>query len=524
MFKRLNVYNHFTGSSLVLAINLAAGLSIFFFGYDQGVMASVNVSPDYKDLMGLQNNEALLGGVVAVYYAGTLLGALSGGSISDKIGRIKTIILGCAIAIFGACLQTSAQNIAWMLCSRIITGVGTGHLNAVVPVWIAETSHHTSRGAMLASEFTLNIFGVVVAYWLGYGLADVEGGFRWRFPIAFQLIPLVFLTVGINFFPESPRWLLKKGRTDEGLEILAALRGKGDPNHPDVLKEYEDIVTNIKKEESEGEPGYISMLLKKDKLNIARRVHLSIWLQIIQELTGIACITVYAPLVFMSAGFSEKTSQLLSGVNNITYMLSTLVAVFTLDRWGRRFTLFYGAVLQGISLIMVAVLTKPEIMNQNPLGYGIAATVFTFVYTALFGMTWLTVPWLYPVEIYPTKVRGKGGAYSVVGWSIGNALVMEITPPLISSIGWITFLIFAAFNFLAIPIVWAFYPETSNKTLEELDVVFSTKSLLVWNAEKELAAAKAANENGFPNDEKKDVFTHTNEKKEEGSDHSSVSS
>jgi len=91
-------------------------------------MASVNVSPDYKDLMGLQNNEALLGGVVAVYYAGTLIGALSGGSISDKIGRIKTIILGCAIAILGACLQTSAQNIAWMLCSRIITGVGTGHL------------------------------------------------------------------------------------------------------------------------------------------------------------------------------------------------------------------------------------------------------------------------------------------------------------------------------------------------------------------------------------------------------------
>lgn len=352
-------------------------------------------------------------------------------------------------------------------------------------------------------------------------MSYVEGGFRWRFPIAFQLIPLIVLAVGINFFPESPRWLLKRGRTEEGLEILAALRGGGDPNHPDVVREYDDIVSNIKQEESEGEPGYVSMLLKKDKLNIARRVHLSVWLQIIQELTGIGVITVYAPLVFTSAGFSERTAQLLSGVNNITYMLSTLVAVFTLDKWGRRFTLFYGAVCQGISLIMVAVLTKPEIMNQNPLGYGIAATVFTFLYTAFFGMTWLTVPWLYPVEIYPTKVRGKGGAYSVVGWSIGNALVMEITPPMIAGIGWITFLIFAAFNFIAIPIVWALYPETSNKTLEELDVVFSTKSLLVWNAEKELAAAKA--DDGFECDEKKDVFTHTTEKKEV-SENSSMSS
>ncbi|KAG2208006.1 hypothetical protein INT46_010372 [Mucor plumbeus] len=521
IFKRLNVYNYYTNSSLVLAINLAAGLSIFFFGYDQGVMSGVNISPDYINIMGLQNNEALLGGVVAVYYAGTLIGALMGGSIGDKIGRIKTIILGCVIGIIGACLQTSAQNVAWMICSRIITGIGTGHLNAVVPVWSAETSHHTSRGAMLASEFTLNIFGVVVAYWLAYGLSYIEGGFRWRFPIAFQLIPLVILAIGINFFPESPRWLLKRGRTEEGLEILAALRGGGDPNHPDVVREYDDILTNIKQEESEGEPGYVSMLLKKDKLNIARRVHLSVWLQIIQELTGIGVITVYAPLVFTSAGFSERTAQLLSGVNNITYMLSTLVAVFTLDKWGRRFTLFYGAVCQGISLIMVAVLTKPEIMNQNPLGYGIAATVFTFLYTAFFGMTWLTVPWLYPVEIYPTKVRGKGGAYSVVGWSIGNALVMEITPPMIAGIGWITFLIFAAFNFIAIPIVWALYPETSNKTLEELDVVFSTKSLLVWNAEKELAAAKA--DDGFECDGKKDIFTHTTEKKEI-SESSSVSS
>ncbi|KAG1054598.1 hypothetical protein G6F43_003392 [Rhizopus delemar] len=482
-----NIYNHFTGNDLVLMINLAAGLSIFFFGYDQGVMGGVNISPDYVKLMGLESNEALLGGVVAVYYAGTLIGALMGGWIGDKIGRIKTVVLGSAIGIIGACLQTSAQNVAWMICSRIITGIGTGHLNAIVPVWSAETSHHTSRGKMIAMEFTLNIFGVVVAYWLAYGLGFTEGSFRWRFPIAFQLVPLIALAIIINFFPESPRWLLKKGRTEEGLKILAALRGNGDPNHPDVQQEYNDIITSIKEEESEGEPGYFSMLFRHDSLNIPRRVHLSIWLQIVQELTGIGVITVYAPTVFQSAGFSERTSQLLSGINDITYMLSTLVAVFTLDKWGRRFTLFYGAVCQGISLILVAVLTKPDIMAQNPLGYGIGATVFTFLYTAFFGMTWLTVPWLYPVEIYPTKVRAKGGAWSVVGWSIGNALVMEITPPMIAGIGWITFLIFGAFNFLAIPFVYALYPETSNKTLEELDVVFSTKSCLVWNAEKELA-------------------------------------
>lgn len=94
------------------------------------------------------------------------------------------------------------------------------------------------------------------------------------------------------------------------------------------------------------------------------------------------------------------------------------------------------------------------------------------------------------VEIYPTKVRARGGAWSVVGWSIGNALIMEITPPMLARIGWATFIVFAVFNFLTIPVVWALYPETSNKTLEELDIVFSTKSMLVFRAEKELEAMK----------------------------------
>ncbi|KAI7858574.1 general substrate transporter [Circinella umbellata] len=491
-----NFYHHFHGSDLVLLINLAAGLSIFFFGYDQGVMSGVNISPDYINVMGLHGRDALLGGVVAVYYAGTLIGALMGGWIGDKIGRIKTVVVGSLIAIIGAILQTSAQNVGWMMASRIITGIGTGHLNAIVPVWSAETSHHTSRGMFIAMEFTLNIFGVVVAYWLDYGMSYTEGGIRWRFPIAFQLVPLAVLAIGINFFPESPRWLAKVGRHEQAIEILSSLRGSDSNNgtdNPEVQREYNQIIEAIQIESAEGEPTYFSMLFHYDKLNIPRRVHLSIWLQILQELTGIGVITVYAPTVFLNAGFSERTSQLLSGVNNIFYMLCTIVPVFTIDRWGRRFTLFYGAVLQGICMVLVGVLTKPDIMNHNSLAYGIGATVFTFGYTGFFGMTWLAVPWIYPVEIYPTRVRARGGAWSVVGWSIGNAIIMEITPPMITSLGWATFLVFAAFNFLTIPIVWALYPETASKTLEELDVVFSTKSMFVFRAEKELEKLKEQN-------------------------------
>lgn len=106
----------------------------------------------------------LQGGIVSIYYLGTLFGCLMGGSVGDRIGRIKTIALGAAWAIFGASLQCSAQNSDWMICARAVNGIGTGILNAIVPVWATETADHTSRGQFIAIEFTLNIFGVSRSY------------------------------------------------------------------------------------------------------------------------------------------------------------------------------------------------------------------------------------------------------------------------------------------------------------------------------------------------------------------------
>ncbi|KAH7878369.1 general substrate transporter [Lentinula edodes] len=512
--------NFLSGRRLYRWINFSAGLAIFFFGYDQGMMGGVNTSPDYVRVMGLGTSSyegpsegyvvnitepTKQGGIVSIYYFGTLIGCVLAGSLGDRMGRIKTMYIGCLWIMFGAALQCSAQNIAWMLCARVINGIGTGFLNAIVPVWSAEVATHTSRGAFISLEFTLNILGVVVAYWLEFGLGFVGDGrsqVRWRFPIAFQIIPVIMFMVSLLWMPESPRYLAKIGRVEDARKILHRLRSTDDHDnssdeklHHVADQELNDILQVISLEKKHAKMNnYWNMFwgIGSGDLHIARRVQLSIWLQIVQEWVGIAAITVYAPTIFAEAGYGARKAQWLSGLNDVTYMIATLWNVLLIDKWGRRVGLWWGAIGQGIALILAGAFAR--LLKDNPekaAQYGGAAAFFVFLYTAIFGATWLAIPWVYPTEIYPLEVRAKGNAWGVVGWSIGNGWLTLLNPIMFNKIGENTLHIFGAVNFLTIPMVWALYPETANRTLEEMDLLFASKSPFVWAEEKNFRRLKA---------------------------------
>ncbi|KAK9323091.1 general substrate transporter [Lipomyces orientalis] len=505
---RINGRFSFTDSyekgSLLVAINCVAGLAIFFFGYDQGLMSGVNNSPDYVNHMQYGyvdpdgtvhvTDSAKQGGIVAIYYFGTLLGCFLGGYLGDRLGRINSIGVGAVWAMIGTLLQSSAQNAQWMSYSRIVSGVGTGILNTVVPVWSAETAETKSRGQFIALEFTLNIFGVAAAYWLEYSLSAIGGGFspiRWRVPVAFQAVPLFALCAIIWAFPESPRWLVMNGRNEEALYILQRLRGTDTSEAED---EYKDIVSNVQLvHQNSDKISYFRMFfgIGSGNLHIGRRVQLVVWLQILQEWIGIAGVTVYAPTMFADAGFSAGSAELLSGLNNICYMLSTLVNAFTVDRIGRRRTLFWGAIGQAITMFLAGAFSKFHEEHPSEAGYGGLAATSIFVYTSIFGATWLVVPFLYPTEIFPLEVRTRGNAFAVFGWSIGNGWLTLLCPVMFDLYGYKTLYVFAAINVLTIPIVWALYPETSQRTLEEIDLLFASNSPWVWDAEKEFERLKA---------------------------------
>ena len=179
-----------------------------------------------------------------------------------------------------------------------------------------------------------NIGGLALAYWIEYfAYLNHNKSMAWRAPLALQIIFIIIIGIGINFFPESPRWLMKVGREEEAQNVLKATR-EGDVQHE--LKEIKKVV-KFELETSTANH-YWAMLFPKDKYSrgLRWRVFLAVWLQIMQELVGIGVITVYAVTLFEDAGFGEELSKLLAGFNNLSYMFSVIFAVFTLDRFGRR--------------------------------------------------------------------------------------------------------------------------------------------------------------------------------------------
>lgn len=176
-------------------------------------------------------------------------------------------------------------------------------------------------------------------------------------------------------------------------------------------------------------------------------------------------------------------------------MLSTLVAVATIDRLGRRVGLWWGAVVQGIAMFLAGAFSR--LARDHPshaASLGGAGAFCVFLYTFAFGATWLTIPWVYPTETFPLAVRAKGMARGVLGWSIGNGWLTLMNPVMFAAIRENTLYVFGAVNFAMIPVVWALYPETANRTLEEVDLLFASKSMWAWDEEETFQRLKREKE------------------------------
>ncbi|KAK4972609.1 hypothetical protein LTR66_011265 [Elasticomyces elasticus] len=485
----LQIWRAVPGSWLLVLLNLFTSVALIFEGYNQGVMGSVSNTPGFIRMAGLGVNAkgavtdtTKQGGLVAAYYFGAMFGCFIGGKMGDKLGRKKGVWIGACFCILGAALMCGSVNSNMFLIARIIAGVGIGFNNAIVPPWVSELSQAHNRGAAFSLVFTANFAGIILAYWLNFGVRNSGETFKWRFPLGFMAIPMVIVFFTVFLLPESPRWLVSNGRRDEAIEILAKVRGDVSHDDPTLLAEVEQLEAVVA---SASHPRNhlwnIATGRHSGALHLGRRAWMGFALQLIQQWTGILAVATWAGTLFALAGFDSYKSAWLAGLVNTFGVFGTAAAALVIDRMGRIKSLMVSFITQGIALFLLAafIRTSQTSTGEKSTNFGIAAAAMVFVFLWFFTMFNIVPCWIYSTEIWPQEIRAKGYAFTILGWAIGCGVTTFVIPILLSKLGWYTFIFFGCMNIVAMPIIWFIYPEVSGRTLEEVNLLFTSDSLFV---------------------------------------------
>ncbi|KAH9909741.1 general substrate transporter [Xylariomycetidae sp. FL2044] len=469
------------GGWLTFWVTVACATDMTLFGYDQGVFGGVIVTPDFLDLMGIRDDPTLQSTVTAIYDVGCFLGAISTIWIGERLGRKGAVLTGTTIMSIGAILQIAAYNLPMMFAGRIIAGIGNGINTSTAPVWQGETSKASWRGKLIVIEMIMNIAGFSLSNWVTFAMSYVRGSASWRFPLALQFLFIIILYATVPWLPESPRWLIARGRYDEAEEILAALEAR-DVSDPYVVTQSKEIRWAVDYERENTVPW--SQLLRGRTgpdngggTSTVRRLLLGMGAQAMQQLSGVNVTSYYLPLVLIqSVGLDDKLARLLAACNSVSYLLASLVGIPNVERWGRRKMMIYAACGQGFCYLMITICLRynedPSLDPSARTRWAEASIAFFFLYYVFFGIGWQGVPWLYPTEINSLSMRTKGAALGTATNWIVNFLVVEITPVGIAALRWRFYIIWAVFNFAFVPVVYLFYPETAGRTLEDIDRFF----------------------------------------------------
>jgi len=439
---------------------LVAALGGFLFGFDTAVISGT---------ISLVKNDFALSAVsegwfVSCALLGCIIGVSFSGRLSDQYGRKIVLILSAVLFLASAIGCMYASSFTMLIIFRLVGGLGIGVASMVSPLYISEFAPARLRGMMVSLYQLALTIGIVLAYFSNAYLADHATGTYasesmttifstevWRAMLGLGALPAIIFLICLFLVPESPRWLLLKGQAQQAADILVKIDG------PAAAKR------EIEAFKTQGDDKDTS--LKELFTPVYRKaLWIGLLLPFLSQVCGINAVIYYGPRILEQAGFTLNSAlggQVTIGLVNVVF---TFVAIFTVDKWGRRPLLFAGVGGAVLSLLIIGLLFALGITD------GPWILLFILVFIACFAFSFGPVCWVVVGEIFPNAIRGKAMALATLSLWIGNFLVGQLTPVMLEGLGssW-TFWLFALCCSPAIWLTWKVIPETKGRSLEDIE-------------------------------------------------------
>lgn len=448
--------------ALIYLITTVASLGGLLFGYDTAVISGAEKSIQIF----LIESQGLSPFIHGITVSSALIGCIIGGALSGIIasyGRKNALIIAGILFLLSALGSGNPEflifekgipsiGLLWMFnFYRIIGGIGVGLASAVCPMYIGEISPANIRGRLVSLNQFAIIFGMLVVYFVNWGIADGQSidwinEIGWRRMFLSEAIPASIFVLLLFFIPETPRFLAMKGKDQHALSILSRLNG---------INKGKIIFAEIKNS--------VESTIKVQLFSFGKTVIIiGILLSVFQQFVGINVALYYAPRIFESMGAAKDASMLQTIIMGLINVIFTIVAIITVDKWGRKPLLISGSIGMAVGMIAISILAFNNVI-------GISTLVFIIIYTASFMMSWGPICWVLISEIFPNKIRGQAIAISVAAQWAANFFISSTYPPMMEFNSGGTYLFYGLMSVLSAFFVWKMVPETKGKSLEEME-------------------------------------------------------
>lgn len=454
------------GYFYIVLITLVATLGGLLFGYDTAVISGAegSIQAYFIDNLGLSS---LVHGItVSSALIGCVIGGFASGFFSSKFGRKYSLVLAGGLFLMSALGSAYPEflfftkdnpTVALLITFniyRIIGGIGVGLASAVAPMYIGEMAPAHIRGTLVSLNQFAIIFGMLVVYFVNYGIASGQtlewiNDIGWRYMFLSEAVPALLFMILLFTVPETPRYLVSKNKDEKAMSVLSKI--------------YE--TTMAKATLYEIKESFDKDNAKAKLFSFGKKiVVIGILLSVFQQFVGINVALYYAPRIFESMGAGKDASMFQTIIMGLVNVVFTLIAIFTVDKFGRKPLLIIGSIGMTIGMFGVAGMAYSNII-------GVGTLIFIIIYTASFMMSWGPVVWVLIAEIFPNKIRGQAVAIAVAAQWAANYFVSSTYPAMMEVSGGVTYSIYGIVSLISAIFIWKFVPETKGRSLEELEQI-----------------------------------------------------